>query len=327
MKKVLGLGNALVDIMTQLKDDSFLDENNLPKGSMQLVELEQSQQVLENAKELEKSQASGGSAANTINGLAQVGNPCGYIGKIQKDELGDFFAKDMQINNIDTTFFYGTQPTGRAVALVSPDSERTFATYLGAAVELTAEDLKPEHFKGYDYFHLEGYLIFNEPLVQRAVELAKAEGLIISIDMASFNVVEAKLDFLKKLIPDYIDIVFANEEEAKAYTGKTPEEALDIFAEQCNIAIVKVGKEGAFIKKGNDKVKVDALNAKPIDTTGAGDLFAAGFLYGESLGLGLEKSGIIGSILAGNVIQFMGPKMDKATWTKINQHVKEVIDG
>jgi len=321
MEKVLGIGNALVDIMTKLKNDDLLKDYHLPKGSMQLIDQDFAAKLMEATRDLEKLQSSGGSAANTIHGLARLGVSTGFIGKVGNDELGDLFHDDMKNNKIDPKLFRSQTVTGRSIALVSSDSERTMATMLGAAVELSPDDLKKSIFEGYDYLHVEGYLILNHELLKRAFQLAKETGMKISLDLASFNVVEDNLDFLKTFVKDYVDVLFANEEEAKSFTGKEPEEALDDLAQVCDIAVVKVGKEGSFVKRGADKVKIDPIDVKPIDTTGAGDAYAGGFLYGLINSYPLDKSGYIGAVLAGKVIEGMGAKMDDEKWKEIYEMV------
>lgn len=321
MGKVLGIGNALVDIMTQLPEDGFLSEFSLEKGSMQLVDIELSTRIDEASADFKKSQSSGGSAANTIHAIAQLDMPCGYIGKVGRDDLGAFFSKDMRENHITPHLLESDTETGRAMALISPDSERTFGTYLGAAVELTPDDLCENYFEGYDVLHIEGYLLFNNELLTRAADLAKKHKLKLSLDMASYNVVEANLDFLKDYITHFVDIVFANEEEAKAFTGKEPREALDEIAEMCEIAVVKVGKEGSWIKRAQECLHIEATEAKPVDTTGAGDLYAAGFLYEWVNGKSLETAGLTGTVLAGNVIEVIGAKLPEERWSKIKKQI------
>jgi sugar/nucleoside kinase (ribokinase family) len=324
MAKVLGIGNALVDVMTQLDHEGYLETFKLPKGSMTLVDETLVEKVEEETKHLETSLASGGSAANTINGLAKLGLSTAFMGKIGKDKMGDIFHQDLINNKVDPKLYFSKNQSGRAIALVSKDSERTFATYLGAAIELCADDLRDEDFKGYDYFHIEGYLVQNNELLERALQLAKQNNLIVSLDLASFNVVEANLDFLKKITEKYVDIVFANEEEAKAFTGLKPEEALIELAKVTDIAVVKIGRKGSLIKKGDKIDTVGVNDAKPIDTTGAGDLYAAGFIYGLTKGFSLEKCGQIGAILGGNVIEVIGAKMDEERWEKIRQSIAEI---
>ncbi|MHC1706514.1 MAG: adenosine kinase [Bacteroidales bacterium] len=322
MKSVLGLGNALVDMMTSLEDDELLQLLGLPKGSMTLVDKDFSDKVFQATSALFRTQTSGGSAANTIHGLAHLGIPASFIGKVGKDEFGEFFRRDMEGHDIQPFLLKSETESGLAVALISPDSERTFATYLGAAVELSAEDLDPEIFKNHDLFHIEGYLVQNNNLILRALEIAKSQGMIISLDLASYNVVEANLDFLQEVVRKYIDIVFANEEEARAFTGKQPAEALEILNGFCNIAVVKVGSGGSLIAQGEDRFHISPYPAEVIDTTGAGDLYAAGFLYGLVHGFTLEECGELGSLLAGNVIEVIGAKIDDDRWNKIHRYIK-----
>ncbi len=325
--KIFGIGNALVDIMTSLENDSLLDKLNLPKGSMQIVNDKTIASALEQTKGLKQTLASGGSAANTINGLANLGIETAFVGKVGNDELGEFFSTDMQKAGIKPKLLKGKAATGTALALVSPDSERTFAVNLGAAIEMIAEDITPSLFEGYDYFHIEGYLVQNHSLIEKALQVAKSSGLKISLDLASYNVVESNLEFLQRVVKDYVDIVFANEEEAKAFTHKLPEEALDILAQNTEIAVVKVGAKGSFIKKGNEKHRVGVVKATSIDTTGAGDLYASGFLYGLTKGLPLDTCGRIGAVLSGKVIEVIGPKMDEATWKNLKDKVAKVESG
>lgn len=323
MKKILGIGNALVDVMTMINDDSILAKFALPKGSMQLVDKEKSGMIKSETLNFKRSLASGGSAANTIHGLAMLGIKTGFIGSIGTDELGDFFESDMKIAGISTLLSRRDSVTGTAVAFISPDSERTFATHLGAAVELNVADLDPENFKGYDILYLEGYLILNKELVETACRIAKRENMKIALDLASYNVVDSNLSDFKEIIEKYVDIVFANEEEAKSFTGCGPEVSLDLLSKECEIAVVKIGSEGSWIKKGDEIVKVGTLDVHSKDTTGAGDLYAAGFLYGYSAGLDIEQSGLAGSVLAGHVIEIMGARMDEKKWNAIKKQLAE----
>lgn len=324
MAKVLGIGNALVDIMTRLDHDQHLDSFKLPKGSMTLVDEILSDKVHLGTQHLERVMASGGSASNTIHGLAKLGVETAFMGKVGRDEYGNFFNEDLVANGINPKLFFSDKSSGKAIALVSPDSERTFATYLGAAIDLSENDLLTKHFGGYDYFHIEGYLVQNHNLIEKAVRLAKENELTVSLDLASYNVVEENLEFLRLLVRQYVDIVFANEEEAKAFTGKNPEEALAEIAKMCDIAVVKVGSKGSWVKKGKEKFLIKSINANCIDTTGAGDLYASGFLFGLTKGYSLNTCGKIGSLLAGNVIEFIGAKIHSDRWLAIKEKVRRI---
>lgn len=323
---VLGVGNALVDIISVLKDDSILEKFDLPRGSMTLVDTELSKKIYD-ATYSEKSELStGGSVANTMRSFASLGGNGGYLGKIGNDKLGEIFKQDFERKGIHTHLKYSVLDTGRVMGLVSPDSERTMATYLGAAAELTPDDFYPELFDGYDYVYIEGYLVFNHALIKAGVEMAKAKGLKVAIDLSSFNVVEANLEFLKDLVKNSIDIVFANEEEAKSFTGKEPEEALHEIAEMCELAIVKVGKEGSYIKHKNEVTKVSTIRANALDTTGAGDAYAAGFFYGLSNNYSLEKCGKIAALVSGKVVEVMGANLPDKQWSEIQKEIQKIIE-
>lgn len=316
--KVLGMGNALVDVLALIDNDMLLDELGLPKGSMQLIDEAKKESLHLAMANKEKFVASGGSASNTINGLARLDISTGFIGRVGKDFYGTYYKDDLDRCKVASHLIItDNEASGIATTFVSKDGQRTFGTFLGAAAGLTAEDLKESDFLGYDYFYIEGYLVQNLDLIRKAITLAKRSGLKVVLDMASYNVVEASRDFLLEIIPQYIDIIFANEEEAKALFDLSAEQSLDLLAKDVEIAVVKVGEKGSWIKRGDERIFVPALKVNCIDTTGAGDLYAAGFLYGLIKNQSLEKSGEIGTLLAGNVIQVIGPKMDDAKWNEL----------
>ncbi|MEJ1729740.1 PfkB family carbohydrate kinase, partial [Escherichia coli] len=180
-------------------------------------------------------------------------------------------------------------------------------------------------FQGYDYFHIEGYLVQNQHLVRKAVRLAKEAEMIISIDMASYNVVESNNSFLHDIVENYVNIVFANETEALSFTGKEPREALREISQICDIAVVKMGKQGSMVRSGNKEYDIIAWPGVSIDATGAGDLYAAGFLYAHSLGLSLNKCGDIGSMVAAKVVEVVGPKIDIPRWKAVKQEIRQRI--
>lgn len=312
------MGNALVDVLMQVNDETILRDLGLPKGSMQLVDRAMADKVQSIAGTNGNTRASGGSAANTIHGLAELGAETGFIGKVGRDDWGDFFRSDMVARNIQPFLLESNTESGRAMALITPDSERTFATFLGAAVEMTASDLTSDLFSAYGYFHIEGYLVQNRTLIEAALKMAKSKGLKISLDLASFNVVEDNLDFLQEMVAEYVDILFANEEEARAFTGGLEhEKALDSMSVMADIVVLKQGAKGSLIKYSGTTVKIETVKANVIDTTGAGDLYAAGFLYGLINGFSLEKCGRMGALLSAKVIEVIGPKMDQKKWAEI----------
>ena len=318
MKTILGIGSALVDILTQTPDEQILKELNLPKGSMTYVDAQTSVSIGEKLARLGSQMASGGSAANTMSGLAQLGVEAGFLSKVGRDDIGRFFEKQMTETHVKPLMLKSDTPSGRVQAIVTPDGERTFATCLGAAAELCADDIQPALFEGWDIFYVEGYLVANPTMLRKAVETAKAQGMTIAIDMASYNVVEESRDFLLELVNDYIDIIFANEKESFALTGLEPEAALHYLAERCQIAVVKVGPKGAWVQHGDQVVFIPPMDAQVVDTTGAGDMWAAGFLAGLVKEEPLLKCGTMGTLLASNIIEVVGAKMNNARWQKIH---------
>ncbi|MEJ2596132.1 MAG: adenosine kinase [bacterium] len=321
MAKVLGVGNALVDLLIHLENDNLLLELNLPKGSMTLVDEITRALIDEKTKFLKREMASGGSAANTIHGLASLGVETAFIGSIGNDAIGTFFYQDMINSHIRPVLKRHQSPSGLASTLISLDGERTFGTYLGAAIELSADDLTPDQFEGYDIVHVEGYIVQNHLLLETILSFARQAGAKISIDLASYNVVEANLEFLRQMVTQYVDIIFANEEEARAFTGKEPEEALHDLKMMADIAVVKIGSKGSLVKPAEAVMVVEPIVANPVDTTGAGDLYAAGFLYGLLMDLGFEKAGYIASLLGGTVINQPGAKIRPTDWDRIRKEV------
>jgi sugar/nucleoside kinase (ribokinase family) len=325
-KSILGIGNALTDILAVFPDDSMLREYHLPPGSMQHVDLETGDRIWSKLKEFGVKYVPGGSAANTITCTSIFGMPSSFIGKIGDDELGHLYKSALEQYGVKTTLLNGTKGSGRAMCFITgANAERTFADYMGAALELVPEDLKPEYFQGYDYFHIEGYLVQNQDLIRRAVQMAKEAGCKISIDMASYNVVESNEAFFHNLVDRYVDIVFANESEARAFTKMEPREALDSLAAQCEIAIVKVGKNGSMVKQGDEYHFIEAWPADTIDATGAGDTYAAGFLYAHSLGMPLKVCGEVGSIIAAKVVEVIGTKIDVPRWKDAKREIRELM--
>ena len=321
MAKILGMGNALVDILAKIEKEEILKDFGLPKGSMTLVDLDTSNYIHAETEGMDKTKASGGSAANTIHGLAHLGMETGFVGKVGDDELGRFFKKDMQDNKITPLLFRSMHETGRAMALVTSDSERTFATYLGAAVDLSTDDISHDVFEGYDYFYIEGYLVQNKEMFEKALRLARNAGQKICLDLASYNVVEANVSFFKTVISKYVDILFANEEEIKALTGMSPEAGANEVKSLVEIAVIKIGAEGSYCVSDQGSVRIGVRPSNPIDTTGAGDLYAAGFIYGHIKGFDLETCGKMGAILGGRIIELYGAKMDESHWENLRKEI------
>lgn len=326
MKTVIGIGNALTDMLVNLESDSVLTRFGLAKGSMSLVDETLQKEISKSVSGLPYTLSLGGSADNTIRAMARLGCKVGFIGKVGHDTTGDFFESALQNLGIEPFILRGKQRSGKCVSLVSPDGERTMVTHLGAAVEMAAEDIQPDMFRNYDCLYVEGYLVQDHNLIKNAVRTAKQAGLKIAIDLASFNVVEENRDFLRALVADYVDILFANEDEARVFTGEEePLNALQAISEMCDLAVVKIGMRGALIKHQAEVLHVGIMAAaKRVDTTGAGDYYAAGFLSGLCAGLSLRQCGTIGAITAGKVIEVVGTTPGEEAWVEVANLVRRV---
>ena len=326
MKKVIGIGNALTDMLVNLKSDAVLDTFGIARGSMSLVDSALQSKISKSVAGLPYSLSLGGSADNTIRAMARLGTQVGFIGKVGRDTTGDFFEQALQNLGIAPTIFRGEHRSGKCVSLVSPDGERTMLTHLGAAMELRAEEISAEIFDGYDCLYIEGYLVQDHSLIESAMRMAKSRGLKVAIDLASFNVVEENRDFLRRITREYVDIVFANEDEAKVFSGESePINALQHISEMCDLAVVKIGTKGALIKHGSEVIHVGIMAAaKRVDTTGAGDFYAAGFIHGLCEGLSLRQCGTIGAITAGKVIEVVGTTLGEDAWSDVERLIKRV---
>lgn len=326
MDKIIGMGNALVDVLVTIEDNGLLERLQLPEGSMQLIDDKRFESISNQLRMMKVHRSAGGSASNFVRALAGLGVQPGYIGKTGTDETGTFFEKALLKAGVQVKLLKGDLPSGVASAFISQGGERTFATYLGAAVTLDAAELSADMFAGYSYLFIEGFLVQNHELIEGAMQMAKEAGLQVCLDLGSYNVVSEDRDFFEQLMTRYVDIVFANEVEAKAFTGLEPSEALEAIASKCSIAIVKLGEKGSLIKKGTQTIQVEPVTVrKVVDTTGAGDYYAAGFLYGLTCGLGLEKCAQISSLLSAAVIQTMGTTLPKRKWNEIKLKIEALL--
>ncbi len=319
---VVGIGNAIVDVLAHA-GDAFLAQHGLVKGAMTLIDAAQAEALYDrmgSAVEM-----SGGSAANTMAGIAALGGQAGYIGKVAEDTLGRVFQHD--IRAIGVTFatppLAAPPPTARCLILVTPDAQRTMNTFLGAAVELGPDDVDDGLIAGAQITYLEGYL-WDRPTAKeaflKAARIAHAAGRKIALTLSDSFCVQRHRDSFHELVDGHVDILFGNEHEImELYQTRTLEDALDAVRCECDIAVVTRSAKGSVIMDG---LTVYEVPAEPVphvvDTTGAGDLFAAGFLYGLTHGRHLAECGRLGSIAAAEVISHFGarPEADLAALAK-----------
>jgi len=320
MEKIIGIGNALVDVLVRLEHDDVLEHAGLPKGSMTLIDEGRQSELRISMKGLPMEQATGGSAGNAMLALARLGGHAGFVGKVGRDALGRFYAEGCKAAGIDARLLECDLPTGVANTFISPDGERTFGTCLGAAATLQASDITPWLFEGVTMAHVEGYLVQNHDLMEAICQTATEMSVQLSLDLASYNVVAADLPFFHHLVQDYIDIVFANEEEAAAFTGKKdPLEALrEIAAFKC-LAVVKLGSKGSCARLGDEEVMVGAKRVPVVDTTAAGDFFAGGFLYALNRGASLQDCLSCGAMLSERIIGVVGTRLSEEEWKELRK--------
>lgn len=326
IKRVIGIGNALTDMLVNMSNDDVLDRYELAKGSMSLVDSQFQTDISKSVAGCPYSLSLGGSAGNTIRAMARLGTEVGFIGKVGNDTTGDFYEQALRNIGVVPYILRSEYRSGKCVSLVSPDGERTLVTHLGAAAHLHPEDVDDAIFDDYDCLYIEGYLVQDHDLIRTAVERAKSRGLKVAIDLASFNVVEENCDFLRDLVMKHVDILFANEDEARAFSGEVePINALQYISTMCELAVVKIGMKGALIKRGDEVVHVGIMAAaKRVDTTGAGDFYAAGFLSALCEGMTLRQCGTVGAITAGKVIEVVGTTFGEDAWREIFQLMERV---
>ncbi len=320
---IIGIGSPLIDRLANV-DEGWLATVPGAKGGMELIDGEAIQALLGRLV-AEPVSVAGGSAANTTFGLATLGMRCTFLGKLGQDADGELYARLFAEAGVDPSRFKYTPAvaTGQCLCLITPDSERTMRTCLGAAMTLDPAEITPEDFAGCRHAHLEGYVLFNPLLTERVLECAKAANCTISLDLASFEVVKANEAILDKLLSNYIDIVFANEDEAKAYCGSDdPEDGLKALAARCHTAAVKLGAKGALLQRGDEIVRVDAERVDAIDTTGAGDLWAAGFLYAYFNNRDLATCGRHGAVTGAEVVQILGAAIPSERWNIIKEKLR-----
>lgn len=323
--KVVSVGNALVDLMVMLPSDGVLRQLGLVKGSMQLVEKSMRRDILEAVKDYPQKIVSGGSAANTAVGMAQLGVDSSYIGAVGFDNFGEFFHDDMQQHGVKTLMEKYHEPTGVSIVLVSPDGERTFATYLGAALKLTENFVKQTIAENtFDWLYVEGYLVENHVFFENILQHAKEKRLKIAMDLANFIVVERHRDFFHKLVKEYIDLLFVNREECIAFCHQKPEESISFWKLLGKDVVLKLAKDGAMVIHGDYVILSPTEPLEPVDTTGAGDLFAAGFMYGLSKNLPMEICSKIANVVAREVIQTIGAKLNTENWEKLKKQIENL---
>jgi len=274
---------------------------------------------------LQRSEVPGGSVCNTMRAMARLGAEVGYIGKIGNDDIGKIYEEETRRAGVKPFFVHAKGISGCSTVFISPDGERTMATFLGPAATLSDDEIPDDILKQYDCLYMEGYLISDEQLFLPMLRRAKKLGLKVALDLSNFNIVNGFKDLLKEVVPEYVDILFSNESEAEAYTGLSEREAINVISKDVEVSIVTIGKDGVLLSDNNRVIHNPALDSNVVDTTGAGDNFAAGFLFGYSQDASLEQSAQIGTILSSNVIETVGAQIEEERWEQIKLKVDCIL--
>ena len=322
---VVGIGNAIVDVLVQA-DDRFLEDHDLTKGTMALVDEHQAERLY--ASVGPGLETSGGSAANTLAGVAQLGGRAGFIGRVRDDQLGGIFAHDIRSvgARFETPAATEGPSTARCLILVTPDAQRTMCTYLGASVGLDPADLDLEMVAQAKLLYLEGYLWDSDEAKAAfiaAAEMARAHGGEVALSLSDAFCVERHRDSFQELVDGHVDILFANEMEITAlYKANSFEEAADQVRGRCKLAALTRSEQGSVVLNGSGTHSIAPFQLGPLlDTTGAGDLYAAGFLHAYTQGQAVEACGRLGSLCAGQVVTQLGPRPQGSLKQLVAQHL------
>jgi len=316
---IAGIGSALVDILIHEKDE-LLTKIDAAKGGMTLVGKDDIERIraMSSAK---SSLVPGGSACNTIIGVGSLGGKARFVGKCGSGKMGKLIEDDLKGQHVEPALLKADSPTGCSLSIITPDAQRTMFTYLGASAETRPEEISADSFKDAAVVLVEGYLLHNPDLIQAALSAAREAGAKIALDLASYNVVADSKPLLEHLVDTYIDILIANEDEAEAFTECSDEhQALEALAAKADIAVLKVGPRGSYVAHAGHRFAVKPMgDGTALDTTGAGDLWATGFLFGLVHGYSLDHCGRLGSACGYEVCQVMGAKIPEDGWNRIRK--------
>ena len=316
----------MVDLLALVPEEFLANHVHGDKGGMELIDGDQLSDLVDKF-EGETAMTPGGSAANTIYGLAMLGDSTSFIGKLGDDDRGRFYKKRFDVDGICINRFKycATNYTGTCLSLVTPDSERTMRTHLGAASALGPADLVQEDFHHCRHVHVEGYLLFNPELADDVLAHAKAAGATISLDLASFEVVNAHREHIDRWLNDYVDMVFANEDESHAFCGShDPMDAIEALSAHCDVVAAKHGAEGAWVYANGETVHAAPDKVSAIDTTGAGDLWAAGFLHAHYQGHTPQACARAGNLLGASVVQTLGARIPENHWPELRAAISQL---
>ena len=324
MKSLLGIGNALVDMVYSCKAPAALNEAGIELGVPNHVSSEAFGAAQEAVTGLPCTTVPGGGAANAVAAASVLGMKCAFMGKVGPDSNGELFARELHKYNVEPLLFKSSLPTGCTMAFPSGQEGAvgTFVVSIGAAGTFSGNEVSKELLKGYDYLHMEGFLLNCGDVAETVLDMAREQGMTISFDLGSKGLVARYRDRVERIVGQYADIVFANEHEALEFTGMQPREAAADIAGRLacrgGIAVVKCGSGGSIVAQGGSLWQIGAVEVEVADAIGAGDAYAAGFLYAHSLGMGLQECGKKAAAVAAAAVSVKGPKIDRDQLLKIS---------
>lgn len=314
---VLLVGAPLIDLVIPVSE-AFIHGLSGKKGGMETINEDEFAALLQKAGHFQN-QTSGGSAANVAKVLAHLGTNCSFAGKLGKDQAGQFFLQSLLHLNITSYCTFGSKPTGHVFCFVTPDAQRTCRSFLGASQEFTAEDLHLSFFQKKTLIHIEGYSLLKPGFTEQAIQYAKENGLKVSFDLGSFEVVESNKKLIYSLLPS-IDILFGNEEEFRSLTSLNAAESCEALKEITGLAIVFQGSLGSIIgASGQEILRQSAFKVKAVDTTGAGDFFEGGFLHALLRNKPIAECAHLGSFCAAEAVQVFGASLPSEAWERIRK--------
>jgi sugar/nucleoside kinase (ribokinase family) len=319
--RILGVGAACMDLLIPVSED-FLAHVPGEKGGAQPIGIEKLNQIISQSEVMPKL-ATGGSCANTIKGLASLDEKCAFLSNIGSDALGEHFTQYMKKLGIVALFSKSSHPTPRVLCLITPDGQRTMRFCAGCSVEMSDHFLHPDYFKKVKLVHLDAYTLRNGNLTRRVMQLAKEAHAKVSIDLSSFEIIRDYHATLLEILPLYVDIVFANEDETRALTGLGALEGCLKLQEICPVAVTLMGKEGCLVGHKGEVFHSPGFPAQLVDSTGAGDLFASGFLYGYLQGYSLPKCARLGNRFGSAIVEVQGAELPAEKWKGIQASLLE----
>lgn len=319
MARVLGIGNALMDIVASIPHESVLEGLQLQRGSMNPVGLETLESILAILTEQNSTHEpqSGGSAVNVTRVLTRLGIATGFIGKIGRDDAGRSLVQAMRGMGITSLHRYSKARTGHSISLVLPDGERTFATFLGAAGTLNAQDIIPSDFLGYDFVHLEGYIAQSRTLMERILTQAQEHSLKVSLDLSNPHIIDTNREYLHRILPKYVRYLFTDDRSAKAFTGLEPQAALQTLNQLCPSVFIKQSDGTILAQHLGTMQSTPPIIVHEVDRTGMGDMLVAGTLFGIVMQWPLARALELAADLAREVVQVYGTHLPQETWLAV----------